>query len=172
MKSPWEYATLDSSEHSHQVALFMWAAIARRYGKAASCLDDSYSRQGYAQKFTEDEFWQDDRIPELAWLHAIHNQGHGDAIRGSKAKAEGVRAGVADLFLPVRMYDGFHPVKPPCVGLYIELKRPALQREGLKACSPEQLEFKAFAEAQGYRWELAFSWLEARDAILRYLGRD
>ncbi|MFO4987381.1 hypothetical protein RCK87_26925, partial [Salmonella enterica subsp. enterica serovar 1,4,[5],12:i:-] len=54
------------------------------------------------------------QIPQLKRLFAIHNQGHGDKIRGNRAKAEGVKKGVPDLMLPV-VIDGY-------AGLFVELK--------------------------------------------------
>ena len=98
-----------------------------------------------------------DLIPQLKWLHAIHNQGHGDAIRGGKAKAEGVKAGVADLFLPyVSPNSGYF-------GLYIELKTV----KGTLA--PIQFEFINDMRKVGYAAHMARGWLEARKIILDYL---
>ena len=54
---------------------------------------------------------------------AIHNQGHGDAIHGLKAQAEGVKSGVPDLCLPVRRAAFFNGAFAGHLGLYIELKK-------------------------------------------------
>lgn len=102
------------------------------------------------------------------WLHAIANGGsRGDdaksrAIRGGALKAEGVKAGIADVFLP-------HPrVRAGIVqhcGLYIEMKKPKKGR-----ASPEQLEFAAYAEANGYKWVLCDTWDKAFSALVEYLA--
>lgn len=54
-------------------------------------------------------------IPELALLYHIPNGGSRHKAEAARLRAEGVRAGVPDLCLPVPR-GGFH-------GLYIELKR-------------------------------------------------
>lgn len=53
-------------------------------------------------------------IPELRLLFAIPNGGYRPAVVGARMKAEGVKAGVPDMFLPVARGD-FH-------GLFIEHK--------------------------------------------------
>lgn len=58
------------TEHSHQVALFIWAAMNRA------------------------------KYPELEWMFAIPNGGKRDKITAAKLVAEGVRSGVSDIFLP------------------------------------------------------------------------
>jgi hypothetical protein len=93
--------------------------------------------------------------PRLRLLMAIPNQ----AVRASNVRhlvAEGVRAGVPDLFLPTSS-GGFH-------GLFIELKR----RSGGRL-SPEQREWIAKLRGQGYRAEVCAGWEAAKDIILEYL---
>ena len=70
------------------------------------------------------------RYPELALLFAVPNGGRRDKVTGARLKAEGVKAGVPDVWLPVARC-GFH-------GLVIELKagdgRPSpAQKAWLKA---------------------------------------
>lgn len=130
-----------SSEHSHQAALFCWAALSLK------------------------------TYPELRWLHAIPNGGtRGDdpksrAIRGAKLKAEGVKAGIPDIFLPVpRQYstlDGLYWYH----GLYIEMKKPG----EIKRTSDEQKEFGNYAIEHGYGWVVCDNWEFARDVIIQYL---
>lgn len=99
----------------------------------------------------------------LRWLHAIPNGGsRGDdarsrAIRGATMKAEGVKEGVPDLFLP-------YP-RGPYAGFYIEMKRP-----GGKA-SKEQLEFAEYAKNVHYKWELCDTWEKAYTALVDYLTK-
>jgi len=69
---------------------------------------------------------------------------------------EGLRAGVADLMLPVPRGE-FH-------GLFLELKRKP------NVVSDEQKEFLAFVKAQDYCAVVGWSFEEGRDWILHYLN--
>ena len=93
-------------EHNEQVAVFQWAA---------------YNEATY---------------PELKYLFAVPNGGQRNVIVASKLKAEGVKRGVPDIWLPVAR-GGFH-------GLVIELKAD----KGRK--TPEQEAWLQFLFAQGY----------------------
>ena len=97
------------------------------------------------------------QCPELALLHHIPNGGSrkGGAIEGAHLKAQGVRAGLPDLCLPVAR-GGYH-------GLYLELKAPGgrlqdTQRKWIDALT-----------AQGYRAEVCYGFDEARSSIEKYL---
>ncbi len=111
------------------------------------------------------------RIPELRWLFAIPNGGLRNPITGARLKAEGVRKGVSDVMLPVRgavkgwikTVPGMNPIFYH--GLFIEMKK-----KGGKS-TPEQLEFGQFVSRQGYKLVVCYSWIEAKDAILQYLGK-
>lgn len=59
--------------------------------------------------------FQSGRFPELALLYHVPNGGSRKKAEAGRFRAEGVKAGVPDLCLPVAR-GGFH-------GLYIELKR-------------------------------------------------
>lgn len=147
------------TEHGHQRALMAFCNMAARIG------------------FVEAWKWADElpfqaidvnaplALPCLKWFHAIHNQGHGDMVRGAMAKAEGTKKGVADTFLPLPK-GGF-------AGLYIEMKKPSerAKRAGneLKGASPEQLEFKEYSQAVGYGWALCYSWREAAQMLQGYI---
>lgn len=163
MKTPWQYAET-GNEFSHQVALFQWCAVAARHG--ANVANDPRFYSGKNELLPVDSVG----IPELQWLHAIKNQGHGDAIRGARSAMEGVKAGVPDIFLPVP-----RPTILKCgayyCGLYIEIKRPGADRKAKGFASAEQLKWREHLLSVGYAWELCFGWESARDAILQYLGR-
>lgn len=159
MKTPVQYAST-GSEFSHQVALFMWSNMAARFGMTAANDPKSYSVPGYAQRCL---LMQRDAVPELEWLFAIKNAGHGDAIRGARSAAEGVKAGVPDLCLPVPSNSYF--------GLYVELKRPLAPGKRAGTLGPDQDKWSKRLLASGYQWKLAFGWEAARDEILQYLGR-
>lgn len=93
--------------------------------------------------------------PELKWLFAIPNGGARDIRVAVKLKAEGVKPGVWDLFLPVAR-DGYH-------GMFIEMKF------GKNKLTITQKEFRAFIKDQNYYGVVAYSWNEAADAIEKYL---
>jgi len=154
---PWSYAKI--TEHSHQAALFMWSNMTYKYGLQIGNDIKAYTEAGYAKAKSIELGGEAYAVPQLKWLHAIHNQGHGDAVRGAKAKAEGVKPGVFDLFLPV-------PTPNPNYysGLYLELK------VDLNNPSAIQNEFGQDMLAAGYQAKVAWGWLEARQIILGYLG--
>ena len=113
------------SEHAEQVALFQWTATQYR------------------------------KYPELKLLYAIPNGGHRHIATAKRMKAEGVRAGVPDLHLPV--------ARNGHIGLWIEMKR--------KGSKPResQLEWLTELAKYGHKCVVAYSWLDAVDAIKGYL---
>lgn len=166
--NPWDYAEKSGTEHAHQAALFMWANMAARFGLYAANDPRAYTEAGVAKAYVEPG--KDCRlVPQLQWLHAIHNQGHGDAVRGGQAKAEGVKAGVADIFLPVpRLAWASYPAdlshtNGMICGFYLELK------VGKNTPSEPQLRFMDDIRFAGYHWDWAIGWLEARQKICDYL---
>ena len=112
-------------EHAAQVAVAKWAALA--------C----------------------GSMPELRLLFAIPNGGARDVITGARLKAEGVRRGVPDLFLPVSRHD--------CHGLFIEMK----SAKGV--LSTEQKAWAFALHYEGYRVEVCRSAQAAIDTITEYL---
>lgn len=96
--------------------------------------------------------------PELRWLFSIPNGGKRDKREGARLKAQGVKAGVSDIFLPLPK-EGFH-------GLYIELKRR--KQDGPSKVSPKQKLFHVDMIAQGYRCEVCYGANEAIDTIKEY----
>lgn len=76
------------------------------------------------------------RWPELRWIHHIPNEGKRSKTTAAAEKAMGLRAGVPDLFLPVKTV--WWP------GLYVEMK--ALDGKVTK----EQEEFLTAVGEQGY----------------------
>lgn len=95
-------------------------------------------------------------VPESA-LFAIPNGGSRGAVEAANLKAEGVRAGVPDLFLSVP--------RGGCGGLFIEMKamdgRP----------SPDQVEWIASARQRGYAAEITKGADLAIRVIKDYLGQ-
>lgn len=95
-------------------------------------------------------------VPEFA-LFAVPNGGSRGVVEAANLKAEGVRAGVSDLFLSVP--------RGGLSGMFIELK--AVKGRA----SPEQIEFIASARLRGYRAEFCFGADAAIAAITDYMGR-
>lgn len=95
--------------------------------------------------------------PELALMFHIPNGGKRSKAEAGRFRAEGVKAGVPDICLPVPR-GKFH-------GLYIEMKK-------LKGgtVSREQKEWGAQLARQGYCWKVCHGWAEARDVLTEYLG--
>lgn len=114
-----------TTEHDEQVAVVEWAR--------------------YAQKL----------YPALRLLHATPNGGLRHIITARKLKAEGVKAGVPDLLLPVAR-DGQH-------GLWIEMKT-----KGGKI-SATQTWWLAELEKEGYQVAVCYSAHEAIGVIKKYL---
>lgn len=128
-------------EHGEQMALFAWIA-----------------QYTYAQIPTNRP------IDRLKLLFAIKNvEKSGSAKRGGDAKAEGVKAGVPDLFLPVATQNQL------VHGLFIEMKRRVHRTHRNGGCSDEQLKWQAALRDQGYRVEICFGWEDARNVLLDYL---
>lgn len=94
--------------------------------------------------------------PELALLHHIPNGGSRDAIEGKHLKAQGVRAGVPDLCLPVPRGQ-YH-------GLYLELKAEKGRASDAQKWWGERL------LAQGYFWIICYGWENAVAVLERYLS--
>lgn len=78
---------------------------------------------------------------------AIPNGGARDAVTGARLKAEGVKPGVPDLFIPE-------------MRLFIEMKR----RDG-GATTNAQKEWAEYLRGEGYRVEVCRGWIEAKDQI-------
>lgn len=100
--------------------------------------------------------WERGKHPELALLHHIANGGTRNPIEASHLKAQGVKAGVPDLCLPVARGQ-FH-------GLYIELKR----RQGGMVSDDQKKWIKTLRE-QGYVAEVCRGWEQAAEMITKYL---
>ena len=114
------------TESQEQQSLFLWAAYLR--GK----------------------------FPELDLLYHIPNGGKRGKGEGGRFKAEGVKAGVPDICLPVAR-GGYH-------GLYIELKRQKGSR-----LHETQKEWLESLTKQGYYTAVCHGWQMAADVIEKYL---
>lgn len=98
------------------------------------------------------------KYPELKWFHAVPNGGKRDSREAMGLKAQGVKAGVLDLHLPVAR-GGYH-------GFMIELKKP-----GGKCDAPrkEQGEYMEFLDAQGYCTMISNDFVQIKTHLVDYL---
>ncbi len=140
MISP-EQLAASGTEQGHQTALFAWSAL--------PAVRDKY--------------------PELKWMFAVPNGGLRDKITSGRLKAAGLKAGIWDIFLPVPRIEylekdnQYGPLQHiHWCGLFIEMKKKG------NNTTPEQIAFGA-AMANNYKLEVCWSWIEARDAIIKYL---
>lgn len=102
---------------------------------------------------------QSGKYPELNLLYHVPNGGSRHKAEAGRLRAEGVKAGVPDLCLPVPR-GGFH-------GLYIELKRLRGGR-----ISEHQTEWMEALIRQGYCVALCEGWERAAETIIEYLGGE
>ena len=162
-------ATLAKSgtEHAHQTALFAYVAVAYLHGFDVA---DEWCKTGVIPQTTPYSMYETPTVPALEWFHAIPNGGsRGDddksrKIRGAQLKAEGVRQGVADTFLPWPN-GGWH-------GLYIEMKKPTERPKSETAkggVSDEQRSFGEYAKRVGYGWAVCYDWEQAASYLRSYI---
>lgn len=200
--TPWDRAKT-GTEHGEQSALFQWCNMAARFGVEAANDPKSYTTAGHAMAqygggdpHAGYEPHCPNAVPQLARLYAIHNQGHGDRIRGNRARAEGVKTGVPDTHLPIPRlaseldHETFGPLVVPyrdggygfgvVCGLYIELKVREVTKPGVRKAevivrragttSDKQDDWIDFLRGAGHAVAICYGWEEARDVLLAYLG--
>jgi hypothetical protein len=154
-----------NNEHSHQRALFAWAGMAERHGFEAAWDERSYSAEGFAALAGRAG------VSVIRYLHAIPNGGPRDGATAAKLKAEGVKPGVPDAFLPLP--------RGMWAGLYVEMKRPGTEKTGKRkavivdraagSTSGEQNEWIGYLRSAGYGVAVAFNWREAAKQIQSYV---
>jgi hypothetical protein len=153
--TPWDL--VKRSEHSHQRAVFAWANCAAHWGMAFA---DDPRAYDFEKRKELIGILNPEPVPDLVRLFAVHNQGHGDAIRGAQAKAEGVKKGVPDICWP-RPVAGYG-------GLWIELKRPKTATNAKGLATDEQSDWGSYLTKWNYRFVVAVGWTEAVQAIKDY----
>ena len=156
------------TEHEHQRELFSWANTVSLHGwEVANEWMNTHPvtmKRLRLKDFVTGRGKEREPCSMLRWLHAIPNGGSrgGDArgrrIQGARMKAEGVKAGVPDIFLPLPLR-GFN-------GLYIELKK--VQKGKL---SNEQNTFEQHCKDYGYLWVCCRGYLEAVNLLVWYCGK-
>ncbi len=126
---------LQRSEHDEQSELFAWMATAPIGMRP--CLELAFA------------------IPNFAGHHGSKVS---RLISGKKAKAEGRKSGVPDVFLPVAK-GGFH-------GLFIEMKRA----DGTPSdVSHDQTDWINALRGEGFRVEVCYGFEQARLTLVAYL---
>lgn len=98
------------------------------------------------------------KIPELKLLFHIPNGGKRSIVTARRLKAEGVKAGVPDLFLPVPR-GGFH-------GLFIEMKA------GKNKTTEKQDAWIDVLKEQRYKVVVCYGCEEAMTEIKKYLKEE
>ena len=97
------------------------------------------------------------KYPQLKWMFAIKNEEKsGSVVLGAKAKQAGVKAGVADIFLP--------SFRKNRLGLFIEMKKPGEKQK------PIQIQFQYDMELAGYKYVCCDHWEKAVKEICDYLS--
>lgn len=129
-------ALAGDSESSHQKALFAWAALS--VGK----------------------------YPALAYMFAVPNGFFATIAQKGKMKAEGLRSGVPDIFLPMPVQTEWAKMYAGC---FIELKLEKYRNHKNGGCSEAQIDFINYARNVDYYCKVCYSWIEARDTIVDYL---
>lgn len=104
------------------------------------------------------------RWPQFRLLFAIPNGGKRNIVVARKLRAEGVKPGVPDLFLPVSMWIDDKVWSTFSRGLFIEMKRKGGRP------TPEQLRWHADLREQGYLVEVCEGFAAAIAMLKTYLG--
>jgi hypothetical protein len=92
----------------------------------------------------------------LKWMFAIPNSARRSPQQGAWMKAEGMKKGVWDVFLPAPA-GGYN-------GLWIEFK------SGKNTLTPEQEAFKGDLINYNYQWCVCYSWTSAKLAVEVYFA--
>ena len=107
------------------------------------------------------------RHPQLALMFAVPNGGLRNVRVGAKLKKEGVKAGVRDIFLPVPRQKTTYGFGVGWIhGLWIEMKY------GKNRPTKAQKKWLVALEEEGYRVEVCYTFEQARDVIVDYLGLE
>jgi hypothetical protein len=126
----------NQTEHLEQSALFHWASV------------------------------MSSKHPALALMFSIPNGGHRHIAVAMKLKAEGVKAGVPDIFLPWPRSGSMWPNDKGAHGLFVEMKSTKGK------LSPAQIAWMRNLQSAGYQVEVSYEWPHAAGLIWEYLGMD
>lgn len=152
-----------NTEHSHQRALFAWLNMAASFGFAAAWDELTYTKAGHAVSTYGP--CNCPGVQPLRRAHAIANGGQRDKITAGKLKAEGVKPGVPDIFLPLPTSDRAY------CGLYVEMKRPKAEGQRAGSTSEDQDGWIAYLRSVGYAVSVCFDWIAAAKEVQSYVQR-
>ena len=139
--TPEQIAKADT-EHAHQAAYFCWI------------------QQTGAKEVD----------PRLKFAFAIPNGGLRNKVTASRLRAEGVKPGVPDVFIPIPTWESRREIQH--CGLWLEFKKPSLEasmKGDLK--DPDQINFRDYAVSQNYQHFVPFTYLQAIEYTLKYLSK-
>jgi len=167
-----------NTEHAHQRAFFAWVNMVSRFGFEAGLAMEAYTNPAYHRDILQ-------AVPGLALMHAIPNGGLRSKATAGKLKAEGVKSGVLDTFLPWPAKYKYPTNIPFSIndeasnvvvyeegwycGLYVEFKKPEEKTRKDGGLSPAQVEFMDAARNAGYCCRVAYNWAEAANLVMLYL---
>lgn len=148
--TPEQIAKADT-EHAHQAAYFCWI-------------------QKHGIKEID---------PRLEFTLAIPNGGLRNKVTASRLRAEGVKKGVADVFVPIPTWEQYEnpatreiEIRIKHCGLWLEFKKPSLEKSmnGMLK-DPDQIKFREYVLSQNYFHFVPFNYLQAINATLNYLSQ-
>lgn len=124
---------------------------------------NSYEHEEQATFFQMLAYYQKQR-PALEYIFAIPNGGARHPAVANKLKAEGVKPGVPDVFVPIPNKQ-FH-------GLFLEFKRPEIKHLKIKkgVVAPKQKEMIAHLRGLGYAVAVVYSAQQAWQTLENYLN--
>lgn len=148
------------TEHGEQRAFFGYLAIANMHGFAAA---DVWAEGGPLPDHTLSLAVRDQS--PLPWIFAIPNGGKRDKIAAGKLKAEGVKPGVPDIFVPI--------TTPKYAGLFIEMKRDkSTGKTKGRVASKTQSPYHDYLKSAQYAVAVCYTWREAVATLKTYMNGE
>ena len=104
------------------------------------------------------------KYPSLKMIFSIPNGGKRNPREAARLKRQGVRAGIPDLFLASPRIGSIWPHSGDEHGFFIEMK----SEKG--TVNKNQLPWILELRESGYKVDVCYSWIEAVNEIIDYLG--
>lgn len=98
------------------------------------------------------------------YMYAIPNGGKRNAREGARLKAQGVKAGIPDIHIPISSSDFY--------SLYIELKRPIVKGKAKPVVSSHQKNIMSLLLASGNACCVCYGFDHAKQIISKYLSHQ